>query len=216
MYRMTLFEWQKTLKQRDQLMYNCSEFEHCNDEWIPFSIGMSWEIGLYQGSLADIQIGPHGHMAFCAIRPHTDKERRPTGINREFILQTLESNGIKNINVPSYAYLRMLPHFKFVISPEGNGIDCHRHYEALMAGCIPIVERNEQLHEKYGDCPILFTDDYSEITPEYLTDKYKEILHKTWDFSRLCLDTFDAQTQAQIKINGNHWSKRLIGREWYD
>ena len=183
---------------------------------IPFSIGMSWEIGLYQGSLADIQIGPHGHMAFCAIRPHTDKERRPTGINREFILQTLESNGIKNINVPSYAYLRMLPHFKFVISPEGNGIDCHRHYEALMAGCIPIVERNEQLHEKYGDCPILFTDDYSEITPEYLTDKYKEILHKTWDFSRLCLDTFDAQTQAQIKINGNHWSKRLIGREWYD
>jgi len=214
MYQMTLFEWQQTPKRQEQILYNCSVVDG-SDDWIPFSIGMSWEIGYYRGPLTDIHIGPHTHQVLCSIRPHTDKNRRPTGINREFILQNLEANGIKNIDMPSNSYLRTLPHFQFVISPEGNGIDCHRHYEALMAGCIPIVERNERLLEKYGNCPILFTDDYTDITPEYLKTKYNDMLHKTWDFSRLCLDTFDAATQAQIKFNGNRWSRSLIQREWY-
>jgi hypothetical protein len=216
MYHMTLFEWQRTLKQREQLMYNCSEYDKLNDEWIPFSIGMNWEIMLYKGPLEDIQIGPHYHQVLCAISTGTDNKRRPNGVNRRFILQNLESNGIKNVTIPHAAYLRMLPYFQFVISPEGNGIDCHRHYEALMAGCIPIVERNDRLLEKYGNCPILFTDDYSEITPEYLTVKYTEMLHKTWDFSRLCLDTFDADTQMQIKANGNYWAMRCSHQKWYN
>ena len=84
-----------------------------------------------------------------------------------------------------------------------------------MAGCIPIVERNDQLVEKYGNCPILFTDDYSEITSDYLCKKHLEMLHKTWDFSRLCLDTYDAETQLQIKMNGNYWARTVGGREWY-
>jgi len=212
---MTLFEWQRTLKRREQILYNCSEFDRLNDEWVPFSIGMGWQIIFYNGPLNEIQIGPHNHPVLCAIGNGSDNRRRPTGINRNFILQNLQSNGIKNVDMPNSSYLRMLPHFQFVISPEGNGIDCHRHYEALMAGCIPIVERNERLLEKYGNCPILFTEDYSEITSEYLEEKYKEMLHKTWDFSRLCLDAFDVENQAQIKANGNYWSKRLTGREWY-
>jgi len=214
-YEMTLLEWQKTLKKREQIMYNCSEFDRLNDEWIPFSIGMCWDIINYNGPMDDIFIGPHEHQLLCAIRTGTDNTRRPSGINRRFILQTLEGNSIKNIDMPYLSYIRMLPHYKFIVSPEGNGIDCHRHYEALMAGCIPIVERNDRLFEKYGNCPILYTDDYSEINPEYLDTKYKEMLNKTWDFSRLCLDTFDADTQKQIKANGNYWGKRIGGREWY-
>lgn len=216
MYQMTLFEWQRMPKRRDQLMYNCSEFDRLNDEWIPFSIGMAWEIIFYNDSLDKIQIGPHTNQVLCAISNGTDTRRRPSGINRKFILQNLESNSIKNETIPHRSYLYMLPYFQFVISPEGNGIDCHRHYEALMAGCIPIVERNERLLEKYGNCPILFTEDYSEITPSYLEEKYREMLHKTWDFSRLCVDAFDTDTQVQIKQNGNYWSKRLTGHEWYN
>lgn len=215
MYQMTLSEWQRTPKRHDQIMYNCSEFDRLNDEWIPFSIGMAWEVMHYNGPIDDIFVGPHEHQILCAIRTGTDNRRRPTGINRQFILQTLEANGIKNVDMPYLSYIRMLPHYKFIASPEGNGIDCHRHYEALMAGSIPIVERNDRLLEKYGNCPILFTDDFSEITPEYLDVKYEEMLHKTWDFSRLCLDTFDAKTQAQIKANGNYWGQRVGGRPWY-
>jgi hypothetical protein len=108
-----------------------------------------------------------------------------------------------------------LPKYKFIISPEGNGIDCHRHYEALMAGCIPIIEDNELIREKYKGCPILYTKDYSEITKEYLESKYEEMKNKYYDFSRLFLNYYDDKTQIEIKNNGNYWGNRLTGKTWY-
>jgi hypothetical protein len=212
---MTLSEWQAISKPRNQIMYNCSEYSHMNDELVPFPIGMSWQLIQYDGFLEDIQKGSHINQVLCAISSSTDSRRRRTGKNRSSILNTLGTNGIHNTGMNSNHYLRTLPQYKFVISPEGNGIDCHRHYEALMAGCIPIIEHNKYIVEKYGNCPILFTDDYSEITPEYLSKVYAEMLNKTWDFSRLCLNTYDIGSQKQIKANGNYWGKRLDGREWY-
>ena len=187
MNNLTLTEWHKTFKPRKQLLYNCSEHVHCNDELVPFPIGMSWQLLNYKGRLEDIQAGSHNNTVLCAISYGTDSSRRPSGKNRQSILRTLEKNGIKNTVLDSNDYLRSLPTYKFVVSPEGNGIDCHRHYEALMAGCIPIIERNKHIVTKYGNCPILYTDDYSEITEEYLCKKYAEMLHTTWDFSRLLL-----------------------------
>lgn len=212
---MTLAEWQTTSKNRNQLLYNCSEYSHLNDELVPFPIGMSWQFIYYNESLESIQKGSHDNLVLCAINATTDNRRRPKGINRSTILDKLAKNGISNTSMNSNDYFCTLPKYKFVISPEGNGIDCHRHYEALMAGCIPIIERNNHIVEKYGNCPILWTDDYSEITSDYLTEKYEEILHKIWDFSRLCLDTYDNETQTQIKANGNYWGTKLARREWY-
>jgi hypothetical protein len=216
MYQMKLSDWQKQFKSRSQLLYNCSEYSHLNDELVPFPIGMSWQLLGYNGSLADIQLGPHHNNILCAVGYGSDERRRPTVINRASILNTLSKNGIHNTYMPSTNYLRALPNYKFVVSPEGNGIDCHRHYEALMAGCIPIIERNEHIVSKYGNCPILYTDDYSEITGDYLSNAYEEMLHKTWDFSRLCLNTYDIETQEQIKANGNYWGNELCKRKWYN
>jgi hypothetical protein len=215
MYRMTLAEWQTKSKERSQLLYNCSEFIYQNDQWVPFPIGMSWGIINYRGPIQDIQVGPHNQQLLCAIITTTDEHRRPSGKNRKSIVETLRKKGVENHRIPNHHYLHSLPHFQFIISPEGNGIDCHRHYEALMAGCIPIVERNERLFEKYGNCPILYTDDYTEITQEYLDMKYKEMLDMTWDFSKLMLDTYNQETQEEIKKNGNFWSTKLTGIKWY-
>jgi hypothetical protein len=102
-----------------------------------------------------------------------------------------------------------------VVSPEGNGIDCHRHYEALLAGCIPIVERNPLIEEKYKGCPILYTDDYSEITPAYLNARYEEMKTVVYDFSRLFLDYYSSEQQNEIKNCGNFWTLRLADRLAY-
>jgi hypothetical protein len=112
-------------------------------------------------------------------------------------------------------YFDTLPSYKFVISPEGNGIDCHRHYEALLAGCIPVIERNPVIEEKYKGCPILYTNDYSEITPAYLELKYEEMKTQTYDFSRLFLEFYPSETQAEIKRCGNYWMKQLTGQTVY-
>ena len=217
MVSMTLKQWQKTLKPRGEILYNCSEFDRQNDEWVPFSIGMGWSIINYKGDLKNIQIGSHEHLVFCAINEYTDRRRRGAApICRQSILNTLSAHGIHNQYIHSADYFNRLPTYKFIISPEGNGIDCHRHYEALMAGCIPIVEEHEGIREKYRGCPILYTKDYSEITVPYLEQKYEEMLNKTYDFSRLFLSTYSAEEQSQIRANGNYWSERLSGKKWYE
>jgi hypothetical protein len=150
----------------------------------------------------------------CAVLTDTDQRRRPNGTNRKGIVQTLEKNGILNTYTDNY--FEDLPKYKFVISPEGNGIDCHRHYEALMAGCIPIVEYNDHIQHKYQGCPILYTKDYTEITEEYLSKKYEEMIDTEYDFSRLMLDHYDEETIRKIKTCGNFWMKSLNGKEWYN
>jgi hypothetical protein len=215
MYRMTLREWQTKPKPREEILYNCSEHSHLNDEWVPFSIGMGYSIIGYPRDLTRTQVGPHDKLVMCALNPMTDMRRRPTGINRRTIMDTLVARGIHNNRYNMEAYFSVLPQYKFVISPEGNGIDCHRHYEALMAGCIPVVEDHPGIREKYAGCPVLYTTDYSECTPEYLNAKYEEMIDKEYDFSKLILSTYSPEDQAQIRDNGNYWSTRLTGRRWY-
>ncbi len=89
-------------------------------------------------------------------------------------VNNLHKNGITHRLIEHTQYFETLPSYKFIVSPEGNGIDCHRHYEALIAGCIPIIEYNTQTEEKYKNCPILYTKDYSEINEEFLVFRSME------------------------------------------
>lgn len=213
--KISLKEWQLIIKSKEELLYNCSEFSQQNDEWVSFPIGMGYTFINYQRNLEKVQMGNHENLVFCTINPDTDKRRRPIQINRSSILHNLSNNGVYNSYIDSNSYFESLPNYKFIISPEGNGIDCHRHYEALMAGCIPIIEDNELIKEKYKGCPILYTKDYSEITKDYLEEKYNEMIDKEYDFSRLLLSSFDEETRRQIKVNGNYWGNRLTGKNWY-
>jgi hypothetical protein len=81
-------------------------------------------------------------------------------------------------------YYRDMQNHKFVLSPPGNGIDCYRHWEALNLKAIPIVQRSRHM-EAFSDLPILFTDDYSEITEEYLNQAYSQMSDRIYDFSSL-------------------------------
>jgi hypothetical protein len=216
--KLTLREWQKTVKPKEEILYNCSEFQHLNDEWVPFSIGMQYQIINFKGQdLTRFQIGNHQGTVFCAITMTTDERRRGhLPINRRNIAHTLYKNGINNTLVDPITYFHILPFYKFVISPEGNGIDCHRHYEAIMAGAIPIVEDNELIREKYKGCPILYTKDYSEINEVYLLNTYEKMLDETYDFSPVLLSSYSSTYQDQIRENGNYWAQRLTGQNWYD
>ena len=204
----TLQDWQKLIKPIQDLIVQASAKDG-SDSWQSWPIGMSWQYVLNLQAGDSLQIGAHDNLILCAISSSTDEIRRPTGINRKSIIQTLEKNGVPNYTLESHVYFFLLPSVKFVVSPEGNGIDCHRHYEALLAGCIPIMERNPLTEEKYKNCPVLWTTDYSEITPDYLESKYAEMMTKTYDFSCLFVSSYDNDTQGLIKESGNHWLQKI-------
>ena len=64
--------------------------------------------------------------------------------------------------------------YKFILSPQGAGLDCHRTWEALYLDIIPIV-LSSAINEIYEDLPILVLKDWNEITEDFLNEKYKEI-----------------------------------------
>ena len=81
-------------------------------------------------------------------------------------------------------YLVSMIQHKFCLCPRGNGIDTHRLWESLYSRTVPIV-RYENAYRDFKDLPILFVDDWSVITEQYLTQKYDEMCGMEWDFSKL-------------------------------
>jgi hypothetical protein len=201
----SLRTWQTLLKTPSILQASTTDGK---DRWTEFPIGMSYHWLKYPASL----IGNHSETVLCAIGSHTDSGRRKT-ISRETILKTLETNGIDNTFVSPQQYFHTLPNYKFVISPEGNGIDCHRHYEALISGCIPIMEKNPLTEKKYSGCPILWTTDYSEITESYLQEKYCEMMDQVYDFSCLELSHYPYNLQLEILHNSEYWTNVYVPKK---
>jgi len=206
----TLIEWQKRAIDSKELIVQASNPDG-SDSWTPFPIGMGWAYVLNNMSLP----GTHSNLVLCAVSSSTDSKRRTYGINRKLILENLSKNNIKNSFTAASTYFSILPSYKFVISPEGNGIDCHRTYEALIAGCIPVLEKNPLTEQKYRGCPILWTVDYSEITEEYLNKKYTEMIGQTYDFSCLFLSSYSLDLQHTVMVYGNFWLQKTCKKKWY-
>jgi hypothetical protein len=56
---------------------------------------------------------------------------------------------------------------QFVLSPHGGGLDCHRTWEALCLGCIPIVKKSS-IDPLYKDLPVLIVEEWSDINTQLL------------------------------------------------
>lgn len=69
------------------------------------------------------------------------------------------------------AYYRLLKRSKFVICPQGTGVDTHRLYEAIFFGAIPIVKTSflDKLYMKSGK--VVIVNDWSDVTFDFLLSK---------------------------------------------
>lgn len=74
----------------------------------------------------------------------------------------------------------------FVLSPHGNGLDCHRTWEAVILGCIPIV-KSSAIDSLYDNLPVLIIKDWSEITQERLIATVEDFKCRTFQYEKLTL-----------------------------
>jgi len=68
--------------------------------------------------------------------------------------------------------------YAFVVSPHGNGLDCHRTWEALALGCIPIV-KTSPLDTLFSGLPVWIVQEWSDVTPTAMSEKMQEIYAMT-------------------------------------
>ena len=94
-------------------------------------------------------------------------------------------HGANGVNFNNY--LENLHSHKFILCPEGNGIDTHRTWESLYIGSIPIEKRNFN-NVFYEDLPICFVNKWEDITEEFLNCEYERILHEEWNLDKMYFD----------------------------
>lgn len=75
-------------------------------------------------------------------------------------------------------YLYTVKQHKFIISPPGNSVDCHRIWESIYVGTVPIVLKSVPM-VYFKDCPILFINDWKDLFEVDLEEKYNTIINKS-------------------------------------
>lgn len=76
--------------------------------------------------------------------------------------------------------------YAFVISPHGGGFDCHRTWEALALGCIPIV-KTSNLDSLYSDLPVLIVKKWSDVNNSLLELTVNSFRNKKFNMEKLTL-----------------------------
>ncbi len=89
--------------------------------------------------------------------------------------------------------------YAFVISPHGGGYDCHRTWEALILGCIPIVKRSN-IDILYEELPVLIVDNWSDVCETLLVNTIEEFSRKEFNFDKLTLE---------------YWNKKFNSKRYY-
>jgi len=102
--------------------------------------------------------------------------------NKHFVTTNMGHNG-KNFD----DYINNVYNHKFVICPEGNGIDTHRTWESLYLNTIPIEKRNIN-NQFYIDLPICFVDKWEEVTEDFLNEEYERIINTKWNLEKLNME----------------------------
>lgn len=95
-------------------------------------------------------------------------------------------------------YVRQLGAHKFVLSPDGNGMDTHRTWEALYLGASPIVERHYFTEEFAKQLPLLIVDSWSQITEDFLNRKYREFASREWNWDALSIHYWESLIREVI------------------
>jgi|TARA_R100000030_G_scaffold17197_2_gene11582 hypothetical protein len=109
---------------------------------------------------------------------------------RKDCFDILSKNGIiMQDNTDYKSYLQHLKKHKFCLSPEGNGIDCHRTWEALYMKTIPICKRSIVVEKFAKTFPIYIVDDWKDFDINDVWSKYDSFSWDNWellDFDKYC------------------------------
>jgi hypothetical protein len=125
---------------------------------------------------------------------HTNPKER-SGIKELFLDKSWAKVevGLANYN----DYLTSLKKSKFMICPIGNAVDCHRNWECLYMRRVPIMKKNFYLEHLFKDYPVLFVDEYSEVTKDFLISNQ----HFFDEMQKISLDNLDVQNFYDKIVN---------------
>jgi len=141
-------------------------------------------------------------------------------IRRYAVVEALKRNGFGHCShrgppgttrradqrTPLDAFAAHLLESDFTVSPQGIGRACHREWEALSAGAIPLVDwdASPAMAELYGGLPVVRVKDWRDVTPAFLEDELWSVLGagRSVDMKKLYLPYWVARFTDHVDIDG--------------
>jgi hypothetical protein len=90
--------------------------------------------------------------------------------------------------------------YTFVLSPFGIGMDCHRTWEALCLGCIPIVCA-PNFTTLFQDIPVLIVNNWNKINEELLVDTINNFQKRKFNYTKLSLKYWINKINIEVEYS---------------
>ena len=144
---------------------------------------------------------PHGDETIFneALNKNIKKERliyvnfdvNTNRAERNYCISELNKKGLEmQPKLPFKEYLEEVAKSYFVVSPNGNGIDCHKTWEALYLKTIPIVTQSINI-DYYKKLPIIILNNWSEFNPLMINHDLYEKIWDSFDIESLNLKNYE-------------------------
>ena len=141
-------------------------------------------IGVLQSYMTKEKMPTSFGLLYVGINENSHEERN--GLTEKFIDESWAT--VETGRVDFENYLDRMWQCKFVLCPRGNAIDCHRNWEVIYMRRVPVMKRYPYLEELFKDYPVVFVDDYNEVTKELLIkNEDKFIRAQEMDLTQLSL-----------------------------
>lgn len=101
---------------------------------------------------------------------------------------------INQIFTPRTDNWKKMKEYSFILSPFGIGMDCHRTWEALCLGCIPIICAPD-FQKMFEDLPVLIINDWSKINEKLLNETIILFKDKKFNYDKLTLQYWKDKIQ---------------------
>ena len=156
---------------------------HPKLSWIPIGIANEmWPHGkpsMFLQTCANLTSFPKQYDVFFNFSIHTNP------VARNHCRSVLESKGLQFIpQLPLSNYLPILASHRYAISPPGNGIDCHRIWECLLMGVIPVLLRSCFTESIAETIPCILLDSWDDLSIETLHTEYPRLTKKLVELYR--------------------------------
>ncbi len=159
----------------------------------PFPIGLDWHTlrnwttasGLARNfqrlAASSMRAASRPLRIFCDLKPHANEARRQAV---ESLRDCPDVDFVPAKRVSQTEIWKRYARYPFVLSAHGNGLDCHRTWEALGLGCI-VITRTSSLDPLYEGLPVVILEDWREARDPRMLARWIEALAPLTDAAHI-------------------------------
>lgn len=157
------------------------------NDLIPIPIGIASEFSKKNLIINDFSKFELSNFKKDEISLYLNFQKNTNYLERNKIYKIFEDKSWAKFDSPNLQkreYLEKISGSAFVLCPWGNGVDTHRVWESLYAGSIPVTKKHPTF-KLFDSLPILFVDDYVDITYDLLSSYLNNLQLDNYNFDLL-------------------------------